>query len=302
MGAQEDLNMWLSIKERLNIKNVTFDLFIFYLAKRFFQRFVKRRPTDKKIMFIMGCQRSGTSLLTRVFVRDKNAVVFREASALSSNDPHKLRLNPLGELKRRFDRLNCDLIVAKPLVESQNAGELLSYFPNGHVLWAYRHYQDVAASSLKAFGVGVGVSDIRPFLSNDQTNWRSQNASQETRTIIATHFSEEMNPNDAAALFWYARNRLLFDQNLQDHPRVTLLRYEDFAQSPGESLEKIYRFLGQTYPGKGMLKEVHAKSVKKGKDVALSPEVDALCQELYGRLENAYRFTAQSSREKTAVL
>lgn len=288
--------MWLSIKKRLNIKNVTFDLFVFFVYKRLYQRVVKRRPTTKKILFIMGCQRSGTSLLTRIFVRDINSIVYRESSRLSSQDPLKLRLNSKSDLQKQFNNLKCDLIVAKPLVESQNACDLLDFFPQSHVLWAYRHYQDVAASNLKAFGEGTGISDIRPFLSNDPSNWRSQNASEETRAIIKTHFSEKMNPNDAAALFWYARNQLFFEQNLQHHPRVTLLRYEDFVQSPLTSLQKIYRFLGLPFPTQNMLKEVHAKSVKKGANVQLSPEIETLCQELYARLEKIYQPALNTQR------
>lgn len=239
----------------------------------------------------MGCQRSGTSLLTRIFVRDLLSIVYRESSKLSSNDPLKLRLNPLPTVKDEVGKHHAELIVAKPLVESQNASEILDFFPTGHVLWAYRDYKDVAASSLKAFGDDVGISDIRPFLENDQTNWRSQNASEKTQSIIRECFSEDMNKHDAAALFWFARNQLFFEQGLHQHPRVTMLRYEDFATDPPKAIAQIYHFLNRDFPGKHILKEVHAKSVKKGTSVQLSPEIEHLCQELYQKLEDTYHST-----------
>lgn len=281
--------MWQTIKEKLNVKNVTFDLLVFYIYKRLYQQLILPEPSQRKILFIMGCQRSGTSLLTRIFVRDLHAIVYRESSPLSSNDPLKLRLNALPTVAQQVTQHKARLVVAKPLVESQNGAQLLQYFPSGYVLWAYRHYKDVAASSLKAFGDNVGVEDIRPFLTKDQTNWRSQNSSTQTQEVIAEHFSPDMNKYDAAALFWYARNRLFFEQGLHEHPRVTLLRYEDFVLDPPNTISNIYQFLQLDFPGSQMLKEVHAKSVKKGDEVTLSPEIEALCQQLYIQLEATYQ-------------
>lgn len=288
--------MWRTMKKRLNIKNVTFDLLVFYIYKRLYQRLMLAKPPQPKILFIMGCQRSGTSLLTRVFVRDLNAIVYRESSSLSSDDPLKLRLNELANVDAQFARHRAELIVAKPLVESQNAITLLERFPNSHSLWAYRHYKDVAASSLKAFGDDVGIEDLRPFIQNDQSNWRSQNSSAETRSIIQKHFSEKMNKHDAAALFWFARNQLFFEQGLDAHPRVTLLRYEEFVMDPPSSINKIYNFLKIHFPGKQILKEVHAKSVKKGNDIDLSPEIETACQNLYQKL-NTHYFTKMESAQ-----
>ena len=280
--------MWLAIKKRLNMKNVTLDLFIFYIYKRLYQRLFLPKSPPPKILFIMGCQRSGTSLLTRIFVRDLFSVVYRESSKLSSDDELKLRLNKLPVVQKEIERHHAKLIVAKPLVESQNAAHILQYFPSGYSLWAYRHYKDVAASSLKAFGDDVGVRDIRPFLNNDQTNWRSQNSSEETRAIIQKHYSKDMNAHDAAALFWFARNQLFFEQDLHEHPRVAMLRYEDFVVDPPKAIAQIYQFLNFEFPGKHILKEVHAKSVKKGNNIQLSTEIETLCQNLYERLEAVY--------------
>ena len=71
-----------------------------------------------------------------------------------------------------------------------------------------------------------------------------------------------MNKHDAAALFWFARNQLFFEQGLHQHPRVTMLRYEDFATDPPKAIEQIYHHLKRDFPGKHILKEVHAKSLR----------------------------------------
>jgi hypothetical protein len=44
---------------------------------------VRPLPSEHRIFFILGCQRSGTTLLLRIFEEDWNAQVYREVSALS---------------------------------------------------------------------------------------------------------------------------------------------------------------------------------------------------------------------------
>jgi hypothetical protein len=239
------------------------------------------------VVLILGCQRSGTSLTYWIFERDFNTKIYRESSSLSSQDTvERLRLNPLPEIRETIARHDVPLVVMKPLVESQRARELLQELPGSKVLWLYRHYQDVASSNLKAFGMDNGISDIRPIALGDESNWRAQNATEETRAIIRRFFADDMNPYDAAALFWYVRNRLFFDQGLDRDPqRAMLCRYEDLAVDPAGMMRRVYAFIGTPYPGDGIVQDVHPQSVGKGKKIALSPEVEQLCNDLLERME-----------------
>jgi len=143
----------------------------------------------------------------------------------------------------------------------------------------------VASSNLKAFGMDNGLNDLRPFLRDDPDNWRSQHSSAETRATIRRFYADDMNPFDAASLFWWARMQLYFEQGLDANPRVLLSRYEDLVTNPAQTMRRTYAFLGQPYPGNHIVKDVNAQSVGKGRVSKLSPAVDELCAALLARLD-----------------
>ena len=269
----------------LNLRNVTFAGFRAYKAA-LHKLGMPRHDGGRTVVLILGIQRSGTSLMYWVFERDLGVRVYREASELSSLDHvEHIRLNPLPDVQRQINSHRLPLVVLKPLVESQRAHELMAAFPGSKVLWAYRHYQDVAASNLKAFGPENGKSDLQPLLRDDPTNWRSQNSSAETRETLRRFYAPDMNPYDAAALFWWARMQLYFEQRLDQNPNVLLSRYEDLVTNPARTMRRTYAFLGRAYPGDHIVKDVNAQSVGKGRVTRLSPAVDELCGAMLARLD-----------------
>lgn len=269
----------------LNLRNVTFAGFRAYKAAMH-KLGMPRYDGGRTVVLILGIQRSGTSLMYWVFERDLGVRVYREASELSSLDHvEHIRLNPLPDVQRQINSHRLPLVVLKPLVESQRAHELMAAFPGSKVLWAYRHYQDVAASNLKAFGPENGKSDLQPLLRDDPTNWRSQNSSAETRETLRRFYAPDMNPYDAAALFWWARMQLYFEQRLDQNPNVLLSRYEDLVTNPARTMRRTYAFLGRAYPGDHIVKDVNAQSVGKGRVTRLSPAVDELCGAMLARLD-----------------
>jgi len=244
----------------------------------------------RSILFIVGCQRSGTSIMQIVFKHDLNTRSFEEFSELSSND-HKsrIRLNSLELVEKEFSKVKASFIVAKPLVESQNILQLLDYFHNSKAVWLFRNYRGVALSNIKYFGIQNGIEDLRPIVGNEPRDWRSEKVSKHVQETISKYFSEDMNPHDAAVLFWFARNSLYFDLELHKDPRVLLCAYEDFVLDPDKNIKNIYRHVGQVYPQKNITAAVHSNSRKNGQDLELSPEIENLAQELQDRLESAYR-------------
>lgn len=287
------------LQSRLGVRHVTPELISLYLRKALYQQLWLKRPENQIVMPIFGCQRSGTSLLTRVFFRDLNVKVYRETSGLSSADQEsqrrKLRLNSLDEIANVIAGDRAGLVVLKPLVESQRANEFLDCFPNARSLWLFRHYKDVAASNLQAFGLQNGINDLRPIAEGEPNNWRSENVSAEIRAVIQRLFDEAMDPYDAAALFWYARNQLYFDLGLENDPRVMLCQYDQLVQQPAQMVQSIYRFAGRPYPGDYIVNEVHDSSVNKGQEIVLSPEVHMLCEEMWQKLVGLYTQQAKAS-------
>lgn len=261
----------------------------FKAAKRLYQyacAMGSREP--KRILFILGCQRSGTTLLLDIFERDMNARTYREFSEITwTAERRNLRLKPLEEVGRIFARAPTRFIVAKPIAETQNALRLLEFFPEAKVIFVFRHYAAVASSNLKQFGRGNGLKNLRPIIAGEEDNWRAQGVPEDVRALVRGRFAEDMDPHDAAALFWFVRNRFFFDLGLDRHPQVMPLRYDDLVREPAAMLERVYRFVGMPRC-RAAQALVHSQSLEKGKDVALSPDVRALCEGLLERLDRAY--------------
>jgi len=252
------------------------------------------KQDNQKILFITGCQRSGTSLVTLIFERDQDAWVFNEISALSSSDTAKrLRFNSLGDVAAKIHKKRAGLVIAKPLVESQRITEILDYFPGSQALWMFRHYRDVVSSNLKRWGPQNGIEDIRPIARADSSNWRSEGASSRVVSEIASRFSEEMNSQDAAALFWYARNSLFFDNGLDQDERICLCKYEDLANKSPSIVKSIYSFLGTAYPGDEIAEIVSKSSVGKGRSTSFSDDIESLCNSMWESLNQQYDNTSR---------
>jgi hypothetical protein len=254
---------------------------------------IRKISDQKTILFIFGCQRSGTTLLTEIFERDfDNTKVYEEFSRLSSADKkHHIRLNALHLVKAQIDKDRPALVILKPLVESQNAVKLLDYFKNSKALWVYRHYGDVTLSNLEKWGLKNGINNLRPIVDGQSQNWRSENVSDYTKQIVRTHFSEDMNPYDAAALFWYARNSLFFQMNLDANKNVMICKYDNLINNPLKTMRTIYAFAGHVYPLAKIPLNIYSESIGRGKNIKLSPDIEILCDEMLNKLDLAHKLT-----------
>jgi hypothetical protein len=242
---------------------------------------------DKTVLYIVGCQRSGTSMIHHLFRLDWDSVTYDEVSPLSSGDPVEgLRLNPLPEVKARILADRGPLVVCKPLVESQNLDVLLDLFPAARAIWMYRDYRAVALSSLQYFGRDTGHKDLAPIIAGDASNWRAEKLAPADRDVIRGLYAPDMDPHEAAALFWYARNSLFFSRGLATDPRITTCRYEDLVTRPAEIMAAAYRFLGHRYPGDRIVTDVFAGSGGRGRDLDLSAPVRDLCEGMLARLND----------------
>ncbi|HEV3007640.1 MAG TPA: sulfotransferase [Burkholderiales bacterium] len=243
-------------------------------------------PREKRILFILGCQRSGTTLMQNVFDADLGARVYGEFSAITrtAKTPN-LRLRPLEEVKSILEGDPARFVVAKPICETQNALRLLGFFPGAKALFLYRHYAAVASSNLREFGQRNGINNLRPIVAGESGNWRSEGVPPEVRALVVARFHEQMNPYDAAALFWYVRNRFFFDLRLDGHPAVLPLRYEDLLRAPTGAMEGIYRFVGAPFVprGVGLVRPEPAGRPR----IELSADIEQLCAGLLERLDRA---------------
>ena len=258
----------------------------FRLRKRI-RQFIRYRPgTDKSILFIVGCQRSGTSMAHHLFRMDWDTVTFDEISPLSNRDEgERLRWNSLSEVQNLISAARSPFVVCKPLVETQNLGTILAGFPDSKAIWMYRDFRDVVASNLRYFGKDTGHRDLAPILAGDTANWRFQGLGNEATNHIRALYHPKRSGEDAAALFWYARNSLYFSGGHMHSERVALCRYGDLVTDPGMTMRAAYGFADRPYPGDRITVDVTVGSLGKGRSVAVSGDVDHLCSHLLARLD-----------------
>ena len=86
------------------------------------------------------------------------------------------------------------LIVAKPLVESQNVRDILDWAPEARAIWIYRDFRDVAASNPEYFGGDKGHRDLAHILATDDANWRLQNMDPDDVEKIRTVYTPDIGP------------------------------------------------------------------------------------------------------------
>src|SRR5690606_14519994 len=93
--------------------------------------------------------------------------------------------------------------------------------------------------------------------------------------------------HEAAAVFWWLRNRCYFRHDMAEHPEhVRLVRYETLVRDPVARFRELFEWIGVPFDP-AFVDGVSDRSVGKGSEVAVGPEVAALCDTL--QLELAAR-------------
>lgn len=248
----------------------------------------------KRIALIFGCQRSGTTaFLDFLMDAGPRLKVFPECdSKLTDRTTPEggltVRMNPLPDVDAVLAGVDEEFAIAKPLVESQRAKALLDHFPDAVGFWLYRDYRDVAASMVAKWGPPVGAPHLHQVLdTSDVGNWRHEGVPETLRAQVAELYSPDMGHEDAAALFWYVRNALFFEQGLERDPRVLLLDYQHMTGDP-TYVDRALDHFGIPHPPAGPF--FSTKFAGKGRGAELDPRVVALCDAMQARLD-AHRFT-----------
>ncbi|WNC68456.1 hypothetical protein RI845_18295 [Thalassotalea nanhaiensis] len=251
------------------------------LIKPIFQRFFYPKGYEK-CLIIMGCQRSGTTIISRVFDRILYAKVFGEFSILSIDDPNRIRLNNINNVIAQVQKSHSPLIVLKPLVESHKANLLLSQIQNACVLWVFRHYLDVGLSDIKKFSKNPGHSNLLPIINKDKNNWRCENISHKTTSIINSLYSKDLSPLDCACLFWYVRNILFFEQSLDTNSKVFLWDYDKFVQDPSQHIKDLLTKMSLPTVPKKITQDVFINTINRNQKI--NSNIKELCDDLFDRL------------------
>ena len=178
------------------------------------------------------------------------------------------------------DRIPFEVVAAKPLVESDRAIELMDAAEPVKAIWMLRHYEGVAQSNLRRFGTDNPYRDLQPFCNDDPLGWRCRGATEETRETVIGLMNEGLSPLDAAALFWWARNQLYFEQHLWRDERIRIVRYERACNCPEEVVEALSDYLEIPLPLHSIASKVRPQPDASG-GTDLHPDVERLCRETW---------------------
>jgi len=184
----------------------------------------------------------------------------------------------------RIRRLPFEVVAAKPLVESASATALMDALGEVKALWMLRHYQQVARSNVSRFGPDNPYRDLEPIRSQDALDWRYMGVTEETWETVAALLNRRLTPLDAAALFWWTRNQLYFDQRLWEDDRIRILRYERACNQPDEVIPSLSGHIGVALPTRSIASRVR-RQPSPPETRELDPDVEQLCRKLWDSFE-----------------
>lgn len=249
------------------------------LAARKFLWSVFRSPApNARAVYILGAQRSGTTLLLECFEKSMEFDVLGESSRAMVN----FRIRSDEDIRELVRTSHHRIVVFKPLTDSHRAKEFLALTPGAKAIWAFRRVEDRANSAVAKFG-DHNLRILGDFAQGKGfERWQAQGLSEDSLQLIRSFDYSEMTPEVAAAIFWYIRNSLYFELGLDQLDSVLPLAYEDLVSAPKQVMQGVCRFVDGEFRER-MVRNVHAKSVGR-RESQLPEQIQELCNPLYERL------------------
>jgi hypothetical protein len=258
------------------------------LVKRSARSIIRARRQERRVLLIFGCQRSGTTMLQQTFLdRSWRVLILEEHDHRlvgPTPGPEETTWQEYSTVMGRIRRLPFEVVAAKPLVESASATALMDAAGAVKAVWMIRRYPEVAQSNVNRFGTDNPYRDLQPICSRDATDWRYRGVTEEAWETVTSFLNRRLTPFDAAALFWWTRNQLYFDQRLWEDDRIRILRYERACNQPDEVIRSLSDHIGLALPIDSIAPRVRARPLP-AETTELDPEVDRLCRKLWGSFE-----------------
>jgi sulfotransferase family protein len=242
------------------------------------------RPTrPDQVIFVAGMQRSGTNMLMDRLERSFSTDVFHERDQRAFDN---YRMRDRGVIHGLVRESRAQTFAIKALCELDQLAALMEEFAPARTVWIVRDYRDAVRSALASFGnFTKQVSRIVADRSVD--DWRAGGMSEATHRRVTRLWHPEMSEASAAAMIWYFRNFLFFQQGFDDDRRVRLVSYEALAQRPQEECAAVFEFLGLPY-SPWITKGVFASSIRHKPVPGIEPAVAELCEGLLSRFGACY--------------
>jgi len=254
------------------------------LGKRLARSVVRARSSERRVVLIFGCQRSGTTMLQQTFLdRSWRVLILEEHDRRligPAPGPEETTWQEYSTVLGRIRRLPFEVVAAKPLVESASATALMDAAGAVKAIWMLRRYPEVAQSNVSRFGPDNPYRDLQPIRARDARDWRYKGVTEETWETVTALSNRRLTPFDAAALFWWTRHQLYFDQRLWQDDRIRILRYERTCNQPDEVIRSLSGHIGVALPPGSIASRVRAQP-SPAETRELDPDVERLCGKLW---------------------
>jgi hypothetical protein len=237
------------------------------------------RPRNKGVLFVTGVQRSGTTLLMRVFDRSWLTEVFHEHRP-DAYDQYSLR--DLETLRKLISDSSARVVVFKALIDSYRLSDLLDQFECSKAIWAFRHYDNVVNSHLRKWPTGRNRID-KIVVDPSQGAWRTERMSGESLETVRRLYKKGMNNAAAQALFWLYRNQLFFDQRLEVSDRVMLLNYDALVTNVDAESKRLAQFVNIPVNPR-MAGIISSDAAGRYRESDLPLDIREACEEMYKSL------------------
>lgn len=237
------------------------------------------QPLPRTHVFVAGMQRSGTNMLMETLEWERHTDVYHETDPRAFDNYEMRPREVIHTLARNSP---APYFVIKSLCELDQIKSLLDEFAPSKALWIVRSYEDTVNSAIRSFG---NFSGQLHRLARDKSaaGWRGRGMSDETQEILRRCDHPDINEPSAAALMWYYRNILFFEQGLERDPRVKLMFYEDLVSAPQPALRGVFDFLAMPDWSPWVSRYIHAASIRKSPQADIAPEVRRVCNDLANR-------------------
>jgi glycosyltransferase involved in cell wall biosynthesis len=245
-------------------------------------RYGWRHP--RRVTFVFGCQRSGTKMVMRILENSPSTRIYHENHTTAFRD-FQLRSDAVLRSLVALNPAPCQIF--KPICDSQDAPSILRRFPNAGGVWVYRHHADVANSAAEKWG--AHQRDVVTAVVTGEVEgwgWRTAGVPPDAVAALRSVWRPDLTPSEGALLFWYLRNQFFFSLDLDRHPRMLLVRYEDLVRDPLAAFPPLFAHVGAPFDP-AFVARVRSDSVGRREPPPASADIHALCAELQDRLDRA---------------
>jgi hypothetical protein len=193
------------------------------------------------------------------------------------------RMRDRATIRALISHSRAPTFVIKALCELEQLNDLMEVFAPAKTLWIVRDYRDAVRSALASFG--NFTRQVERIVADRTVNdWRAAGMSEATHLTVRELWHSGMSEASAAALIWYFRNILFFEQGFDQDARVRLIGYERLVQNPETECRAMFDFLGIPFTH-DITRGVFSTSIRHRPLSEIEKPVAELCEGLARRFE-----------------